>query len=56
LICEQLDEILPDEILSQLAEITAVYYLSLCKVNVSAHNDEDYFILGFFDYPLDLYV
>lgn len=56
LICEQLDEILPDAALTQLAEITARYYDKLCKVNTSHHNDEDYFVLGFVDYPLVLYV
>jgi len=56
LICEQLDEILPDAVLMELAEIMTRYQNNLCKVNTSRHNDADYFILGFFDYPLGLYV
>jgi DNA segregation ATPase FtsK/SpoIIIE and related proteins len=56
LICEQLDEIFPEIMLSQFAEITKHYYDDLCKVNTSSQNDKDYFVLGFLDYALGLYV
>jgi len=54
LICEQLDEILPDTVVAQLADTTEQYLNALCKVNTNRHNE--YFVLGFIDYPLGLYV
>ena len=56
LICEQLDEILPDSILAELAASTVQYYDNLCKINVNSKNDVEGFVLGFFDYQLDVFV
>ena len=56
LICEQLDEILPDNVLMVLSEIAAYNKSNQCKINNNRKEGISHNIIGFLDYPLDLYV
>ena len=56
LIYKQLEEIIPMEVSTELAEYKAHYFSNLCKINTSLYNNFDGYVMGFFDYPLSIFV
>ena len=55
-ICEQIDAILPDGVLQLLKKVNDSYSRMFSGINSNANNWDETIIVGYIDYPLELYV
>jgi len=55
-ICEQLDAIIPEDLLYTLKELNQGYFYNFSKINTNYNSWDGNIMLGCVDYPLELYV
>ena len=55
-ICEQLDAILPDSLLRSLKDVNGLYHKTFSVINSCGNNWDGTIVLGYINYPLEMYV